>query len=363
MNITLKELHEQHPWKSINKFMPYALNKGFTEAEVKKYFKNNVLKDKLNIDASEYYLPIYGKEHGCYQFDTLIQSHKAEVPAFLIFININSRKAYAYPMLNKGKSEVLKAMQKFVDEVECKQLTSDQDSAYLNKDIIDYMISKHITYKTTEDNNHNILGIINRFIKTLRDLNKERDFTNDSMNKCVNEYNNTIHSATGIAPNKFSNSDEDQYISEMEELTDMIASQKSFSLKHGDKVRVILDKPTIGKKRSNLSNECYIVDSRNGYGYNIVAKDSSTAFYPRHKLVLTTKGEVANTINNDKRGIIDKILDYNAKSDKYKVVYEGGVTDEIKSKNLRETNPTHLSDIERDYWKNKSMPENLRKFL
>ena len=369
----LEELHQKHPWRSINKFMPYALKKGYSEAEVKKYFRDNVLKDKLKINQSQYYLPIYGKSDGCYQFDTLIQSRNAVrpkgsgtvgsvPPAFLIFININSRKAYAYPMNNKGKDEVLRVMKHFINSNKPTTLTSDQDSAYLNQDVIDLMLENNIDYRTTEDNNHNILGIINRLMRTLRDLNKDRDFTTDKMNDIINLYNNTTHSSTGKTPNEFTAEDEQKYISQMESLTNSITSQETFALKKGSKVRIVLDNPVIGKKRSNLSPECYIVDSVNGYGYNIIAKDKSVATYPRHKLVISTNGKIAETLNNDKRGIISEIISYNPKTDKYKVIYEGGVKDEIKAKNLRETNPTQLSRMEIEFWKNKEKPPSITKY-
>ena len=367
--MNLLDLHNLHPWKSINKFMPYAISNGFSKEEVKRFFKENVMKDKYRIDNKNFYLPIYGKTFGCYQFDTLVQSRTATVPAFLITININSRKAYAYPMMNKGKDEVLKAFNKFIRAVpDIKTLTSDQDSAYLSNSLIDFFKEHNIDYITTEDNNHNILGIINRFIRTIRDINKERDFTVESMKRILDEYNDSIHSATGKTPNTFTANDEIQYIKKMENITSKITSQDSFMLKKGDKVRYIIDKPTIGKKRSNLSPDCYVVDSMNGNGYNIRAKDDSIAFYPRHKLVLSKTGNKASpgtlsigeTLNDGKRGIVDKILSYDEKHDKYEVVYEGGVKDKIKSKNLRETNPTRMSAIEVEFWKNKSFPAKLK---
>ena len=53
--------------------------------------------------------------------------------AFLVFININTRKAYAYPMKNKGTFDVINALHKFFNDVkEVKVLCSDQDSAYLS---------------------------------------------------------------------------------------------------------------------------------------------------------------------------------------------------------------------------------------
>ncbi|MGI6156063.1 MAG: hypothetical protein ACOYEB_09070, partial [Enterococcus lemanii] len=89
---------------------------------------------------------------------------------------------------------------------------------------------------------------------------------------------------------------------------------------------------------------------------------NSVATYPRHKLVVTSKGRIAETLDSDKRGIISEIISYNPKTDKYKVIYEGGVKDEIKAKNLRETNPTSLSRMEIEFWKNKDAPPTISKY-
>ena len=68
------------------------------------------------------------------------------------------------------------------------------------------MIDKHIDHQTTFENDHNRLGIINRAIKTLRDLNNdERDFTVQSMKRALNAYNNSIHSSIGKEPVSLNN--------------------------------------------------------------------------------------------------------------------------------------------------------------
>src|SRR5215469_11351579 len=64
-----------------------------------------------------------------------------------------------------------------------------------------------------EDNNHTSLGIIDRFIRTIRDMNvphessksqshdiKYRVFTEARMNKLVNIYNNTYHNSIHCSP-------------------------------------------------------------------------------------------------------------------------------------------------------------------
>lgn len=363
----LKELHQKYPWNSFNKFWSIAKHQGYTEQDVRDFLKNNVVKDKLKINNRKYYLPIYGRRQGVYQFDTLIQSRNANPPAFLVFIEINSKKGYGYPMRNKGVDEVVRCLNEFIADASPKpsELTSDQDSAYMNEKVINFMLDHDINYFTTEDNNHNILGVVNRFIKTLRDHHDKRDFSENEFRNLLKVYNNTEHSAHGKKPNRFTKRDEYAYVEKMENIESSIREQEGFKLAPGTKVRIVLDKPVIGKKRSNLSKDYYLIDSIEGNGYNIKSADESVAYMPRHKLVLATgAGKLAETLDEGKRGIVDKILSYDPRKDKYKIVYTDGTVDEIKSKNMRETNPTRASAMEKEYWsKNKNVPENIKKLL
>ena len=361
----MEELFKKYPWRSLKRLKPIALKHGFKESEINEYFKKNVFHDKLNVKSREYFLPIFGSRPGVYQFDTLIQSKGNNPPAFLVIININSRKAYAYPLKTKGTKDILNALNKFINEVDEKpyQMTSDQDSAYLTDDIIDFMKNNDIDYRTTEDNNHNILGIINRFMKTLRDLNEKRDFTTEDMKRIIKLYNNTEHTTTGKTPNEFNKNDELNYIAEMKAKSDEIKSQEDFNLKPNDKVRVILDNKPLSKKRTNLSKDYYLVDSKDGNGFLIKSKDESVGYYPRHKLIKSSNGKLAETLDDGKRGIIDEIKGYNEKTDKYKVVYTDGTPDTIKAKYMRETRPTHLGPLEIQFWKTqKEIPKKISSF-
>ena len=340
----LAALHKKYPWNSITRFMPIAMQHGFTKDDVKGYFKQ-FAHDRLKINHRQYYLPIYSRTPGAYQFDTMIMK-----PPLLVFINVNSRKAYAYPMHNKGTSEVLRCLQLFVNEAHPQELTSDQDPAYLTQSVIDFMLQHNIDYHTTEDNNHNILGIINRFIKTVRDHTPVHASWDD-VQQFINAYNNQEHTSTGVAPNRFSEHDERNYIAKMDMKEYNVRAQDHFKLKVGDKVRIVYDNKPLQKKRTNLSKEHYVIDSVDGNGYIIKAMDESVAYYPRHKLVKDSSGPFAATLDNGKRGIIKEIIGYNERTQKYKVIYTDNNVDYIKAKSLRETNPTSLGPLEREYWK------------
>ena len=114
-------------------------------------------------------------------------------------------------MMNKGSTEVLRALEKFVRAARgVKFLTSDQDNAYLSDRVLSFLREHKIGYTTTEDNNHNVLEIINRFIRTLRDLNSGEEFTEPRMKELINEYNRSPHwSLKGKSPNEITDEDDE----------------------------------------------------------------------------------------------------------------------------------------------------------
>ena len=121
-----------------------------------------------------------------------------------------------------------------------------------------------------------------------------------------------------------------------------LREQDHFKLKVRDKVRIVND---------NLSKEHYVNDSIDGNGYIINSMDESVAYYPRHKQVKDSSDSFAAILDNGKRAIINDIIGYNERSQKYKVIYTDNSVDYIKAKSLRETNPTSLWLLEREYWK------------
>lgn len=76
------------------------------------------------------------------------------------------------------------------------------------------MKSNNIIYTTTEDNNHNVLGIINRFMRTIRDAIGENRYIDETeMNDLIDAYNNTPHRGLdNRAPNDITKDDELTYI-------------------------------------------------------------------------------------------------------------------------------------------------------
>ena len=166
------EFYKKNPWNS-RKFIDVAERKGFDRKEASQFLKKEVVHDQLKPEQK--FIPIVSKTPGAWQMDTFINEKKANGLNFLMLINVNTRKAHAYAMQGKGAVQVKNVLDKFInDEPSCRSIASDQDAAYLSNQVKEWMYSHEIIYTTTSDDNHNNLGIINRFMRTIRDMAVKR---------------------------------------------------------------------------------------------------------------------------------------------------------------------------------------------
>ena len=359
---TIDEVYAKYPTNTLTKFKKIATKYGFTDDEAKEYLSSKVVHDQ-RIPPPKF-MHIYSKIPHAFQMDTFIDD-----PDYLMFININTRKAYAYEMSDKGAHEVLRSLNEFLkQEPECKVIESDEDTAYLSKTVLDFMREHDIIYTTTTDNNHNKLGIINRFMRTVRDMKSKEP--NTSISDLVNSYNDMPHRSLNYkSPNEFTNEDSRSGLcsaNESEYIQKMNGQVNPYDFEPGDSVRIVLDKSPLTKHRTNLSKQSYKVDSKEGNQFVIRSSDGSVDTVPGYKLVKSAKNvPLATSIKDGKRGIVKEIRSYNKKKDTYSITYEHSpVKDTIAAKNMREGHPTKLSMMERQYWLNqKSIPDQIRKFI
>ena len=357
---TIEELHNKFNWNSPSKFVPIAKKYGFTELEARDFLRKKVIHD-IKVPKAKF-MPIVSKELNGYQMDTFINDKKKDGLNYLILININTRKAYSYPLKGKGSKTILEALEKFFDEVDdVYSITSDQDKAYLSNDVLEFMKNHNVVYRTTEDNNHNVLGIINRLMRTLRDLvGENRYIDEDEMSELIDTYNSSPHKSLKYkAPNDFTEEDEKRYIKEKSQIN-------PYDFKANEKVRLVFEKSPFSKKRKNVSKVNYIIDSKSGNQFLIKSKDESVDKMPGYRLIKDKNERIplAETIKGGKRGEIEKIVSYDVKKNKYHIIWTDGSTDFIPSSNLREGNPTKLSLMEIEYWsKQKTIPEKIKKWI
>ena len=352
---SLDDLYKVYPINTVKKFQDKAEEFGFSRTEAKKFLDTRIIKDQ-KIPPPQF-MHIYSKVPNAFQMDTFIHDKSKGGKNYLMFINVNSRKAYAYELKGKGADEVLNALTEFIKEVpNVSSILSDQDKAYLSAKVLTFMKAHNINYKTTQDNDHNKLGIINRFMRTIRDM-RSRNMAD--IPEVVKAYNNIPHVSLGNkSPNKFTEEDEQEYIRSQSQVN-------PYNFQPNERVRLILDKNPLQKNRTNLSKVSYIIDSRVGNQFIIKAADDSVDTVPGYKLIRCERNiPLASTIKNGKRAIVKEIIYYHPQENKYEVEYDNGERDVIPAINLREGNPTKLSRMEREYWiKQKNIPVSIRKWL
>ena len=351
----LDNLYKVYPINTVKKFQDIAHEFGFSRADAKKFLDERIIKDQ-KIPPPQF-MHIYSKVPNAFQMDTFINDKVKGGKNYLMFININTRKAYAYEMKGKGTDEVLKALNEFIKEVpNVVSILSDQDKAYLSPKVLTFMKAQNINYKTTQDNDHNKLGIINRFMRTVRDM-RSRNMAD--IPDVVKAYNNIPHvSLNNKSPNKFTEEDEQEYIRSQDQFN-------PYNFQPNERVRLVLDKNPLQKNRTNLSKVSYIIDSRVGNQFIIKAADGSVDTVPGYKLIRCERNiPLAATIKEGKRALVKEIIFYYPNDNKYEVEYEDGQIDVIPAMNLREGNPTKLSRMEREYWiKQKNIPVSIRRWL
>ena len=79
-------------------------------------------------------------------------------------------KVFSYQKVGKSSKTVSEALEKFFN---------DQDKGYLSNNVLDFIRSKNVIYRRTDDDNHKALGIINILMRTLKNFFGEKRFVDE----------------------------------------------------------------------------------------------------------------------------------------------------------------------------------------
>ena len=299
----------------------------------------------------------------CYQMDTLEQSDSAKnhknnwatiPPYYLVLININSRKGYAYPMNTKNSEYVAAALTRVLENNKMTHLYTDADRAYTEKAVANILKEKGVSHHTTNNDNKHALGIINRFIKTLRDENgvDKRDIEVSDMEKILKWYNSKVHSATNCAPNDWTESKNESWIAQKHR--EMLAKQGADDIHVGDRVRIPKFYDVFSKRRAQYEVDTYKVEGIEGNRYQVL-KDGKLVTFSRFQLRKPVGNENQHQ-SGPPRDVLYKIHEYFPPSKEYRVIWEDNTTEYVKPESLRE-NPKRLTAMERKFWRDKPEAE------
>ena len=330
--------------------------------------KRTDLHIKLSQTPKLYMNRVYSSAPNCWFHDLLDNGTDPSTPRYWhIFVGVNTRYLEAYPLNGKSNRDVQQSLTQFINTYHPEKLTSDDEPAFTSRETCKLCSDNHVKLYIITHQNHSSLSVIDRVIRTLRDMNipkhhneqstdkQFQHFSISKMNRLKAAYNAHYNSNIKCSPNDMFNdpSKEIEFITRMQQLKNKQHGIKDFKLPVGTFVRIRLDKKPLTKHRYNYSFESYKISGKEGANYVLTAKDGTTTVKPRFKLV---KADVriypwSKSLGNN-QGVVEKIISYNPRSHKYTVKYEHCVKlDEIPESYLRGRFPQRMSQMEKDYFK------------
>jgi hypothetical protein len=309
--------------RSEKKIVPWVMSKlvGVNKNDVIRVLET-IPKDHYQIAAEpskHYYNPIFTNYIGGFQIDLLQRSndnHDASYPKyFLVAINVNTKYAYAYPMAHKNAPTMIGVLQQWKDIVEppnpppntprnLVQITADQEAAWTRSaQVRGWFDANHIKYKFIPSDRHSSLGIVDRFIRTLRDMNAKaptegedesvhaaerqyRDFTIAQMRKLINIHNTSYNTSTRMTPQEMENdvAKQKEYIISKVYEQNRREKISDFNLANGTWVRFMIPRNMMRKRRFQVSPDIAQIIGREGRAYVLQAADGSTKTMNRWRL-------------------------------------------------------------------------------
>ena len=111
----------------------------------------------------------------------------------LLIIDIFTRTVWAYPMKAKDIPCVMKALENFLSENAPNIIISDNESAFMSKEVQGLLKKHHILHMTCEVGDHKVLGIVDRFCRTIK-VNLHKYMTHEDTTKYIDHFSDLIDS-------------------------------------------------------------------------------------------------------------------------------------------------------------------------
>lgn len=251
----LEDLWQQYNSPSYEKLRQIIRNKKlkYSTKEIKDFIKSKTTLQlhQVKPQMKNYQVPFVAP-HFCYdwQVDLLdMQKFSRTNKGFkwiMVFIDVFDRKVYIRPLKNKTTKQTSQGLQYILDKYKCvpKRLTSDDGSEW--KGEFEKILKQNdIYHRITSVGDHRLLGVIDRFSRTIKNIIyryfTENNTTNwiDKLDNIVGSYNDTPHNGVcGLTPNDAG----EFYMSTRECYLEKLKKVKKYDFKIGDIVRKRLKK-------------------------------------------------------------------------------------------------------------------------
>lgn len=270
--------------------------------------------------TKQYMRKIFERVPGCYFHDLLVQPRGFHPKYYHIFIGANSRFAFAYPVEDKSANTTVNTLNQFVkDAKRVVKLTSDGECAFNSQQFINACHDNNIMLKIVPDAAHATFGIIDRFIRTLRDMNQPKsnsqgqqydsnyiEINPSKMKTFIDTYNNTEHKSIKCTPKQMYEDEEmeKEYIAKCVRQRNLQSAIADFNLPEGTYVRYRMTNYDLAghKRRSQVSREKYLVKKRLGCRYILEAADGKVLTKSRFELIKANDNDpIGYTFAQNKR--------------------------------------------------------------
>lgn len=330
MDADINRIIDKYRFKTPNKIIPIIKKDGrFSDvpnSDLRQIIRNRIHDKRIPLSVKKVYqVKIFSRHRNSWFTDLYDNLSDSDPRYWHVFINTNTRYAVAYPTQSKNKNDLHENLVKFVEEYHPRKITSDGENGITSVLNVEYLKSVKCGLFIVTEQQHSTLGIIDRFMRTLRDMNTPQDgsgkhssdkefqyISEEKMKELLDSYNNTIHSATGHTPKEMMDNPklEEKYIEKCLVRNTQQLGISDFKLKAGDLVRYLLSYGPLEKKRYKVSRETYRIDDAFGNMYTIIADDGTTKTLPRWRLVKvepTENRRMGRTLDTN-RGTILKVL-------------------------------------------------------
>jgi hypothetical protein len=209
------------------------------------------------------------------------------IDKLLVFIDINSRKAWIYILKTKKLDEIFENFEEFLEDINEPIALIMGDNEFNKRDILtlaeNYNISTNFVVSKDEhiSKQSNVLGIIDRFARTFCSLILKYILANNTLDwvsvlpKLVQNYNSTPHrSLEYLTPNEVYKSKEIQMKFVKKGLAHNREIKEKQQLKVGDRVRVLKGKSKFDKEKENFTKGFYVIVDKENNRYRIADKET-----------------------------------------------------------------------------------------
>lgn len=316
-----------------------------------------------------YFNKIYSTAPNTWFHDLLDNGVYEDTPRYWhVFVGVNTRYLDAYPLNGKSNDDVQQSLTWFINKYKPEKLTSDQEPAFTSKSTCKLCSDNNVKIFVITDKQHSSLGVIDRVIRSLRDMNTPKHHNEQShhkqfntisqakMTRLKNQYNDKYNRTIKCTPKEmFENKElEIKFIHRNQKHKNVQRGIKDYHLMPGDFVRYRMNKDPLVKHRYRYSPESYKVVGKERAHYIIQAQDGTSLVIPRWKLIKADEQKYPwkSTIPGTTKGTIQRIVSYDPATEKYKVIFEGSPNEyEVSVAELRHRTPQVMTKLEKDYFR------------